>query len=267
VNYTHLMHGDHLPMVGVLQLLLNRSGDSLDPDGHFGPKTLQAVTSFQRRNGLAADGIVGEKTWAAITADVNLPIVDAIDVWDPTFFREDAAFVRKVGGHPYLIGGMCNGVQQMVSDICKLASGNAFLLRLHGHGGPGVASVASGHGELDPKMRERSDVFDNKQVMQALAPLRSIFGPYGSIEFIECETGRGTKGRRLLSHLAAQIGVPVTAALNDQPFGRTATFRLYGPTVTMVPRGHLRDWCRSLPAFRPSRSSSVAPRLSTPGWR
>jgi len=35
-------------------------------DGIFGSKTLEAVKSFQRKNGLTADGIVGSKTLAAL---------------------------------------------------------------------------------------------------------------------------------------------------------------------------------------------------------
>ena len=36
------------------------------PDGKFGPLTEEAVKEFQKAHGLVADGIVGEKTWAAL---------------------------------------------------------------------------------------------------------------------------------------------------------------------------------------------------------
>ena len=106
MNYTDLREGDHLPMVGVLQQLLNRTGASLVPDGDFGPKTSAAVRAFQLPRGLVPDGIVGEMTWGRLTAGVSLPIVDSVDVWDPTFMSEDATYLQKAGANPLLIGGI-----------------------------------------------------------------------------------------------------------------------------------------------------------------
>ena len=50
-----------------LQAALKRAG--YDPgalDGKLGKKTRSAVKAFQKKNGLTADGVVGEKTWAAL---------------------------------------------------------------------------------------------------------------------------------------------------------------------------------------------------------
>lgn len=248
MNYTDLRQGDTLPMVGVLQLLLNRTGASLTPDGIFGPKTAAAVKLFQRSRKLGIDGIVGEHTWGRLTAGLRLPIVDSVDVWDPTFLHEDARDIQNAGGNPLLLGGLCNGVAQAVSLLggCR----NVFLLRFHGHGGPGLAGVAEGQGELDPHSNERSLIWADPAVLTILSHLSPIFGPYGCVEFIECETGRGPAGRRLLAELADCLGVPVTGAFLDQPFSRLATFRLLGPTFTAVPGGRtLLNWCKSLPPF------------------
>ncbi|MBR0081263.1 MAG: peptidoglycan-binding protein [Clostridia bacterium] len=49
------------------QLALLRAGEPVGAlDGAFGSQTLAAVRGFQQRNGLAADGIVGPDTWAAL---------------------------------------------------------------------------------------------------------------------------------------------------------------------------------------------------------
>lgn len=248
MNYPDLRSGDHLPMVGVLQHLLNRTGASLATDGIFGPKTMAAVKAFQKPRGMADDGIVGEATWTRLTAGVSLPILDSVDVWDPTFLQEDAKYIQKAGGNPLLIGGMCNGVGQVVSLLS--AYRNVFLLRFHGHGAPGVASVSSGHGELDPKLREQADIWSNPKILGMLSQLRPVFGPYGCVEFIECQTGGGKSGRRLLSELASRLGVPVIGAVQDQPFGKLWSFRLSSPTVTVLPGGgNLSTWCKALPRF------------------
>ena len=47
-------------------------------DGHFGPRTESAVKAFQKAQGLAVDGIVGDITWLNI---------DEADMSDPTIRR------------------------------------------------------------------------------------------------------------------------------------------------------------------------------------
>ena len=48
--------------VRYLQRLLNANGSSPNTDGAFGAKT-QPVINFQKQQQIAADGIVGPKTW------------------------------------------------------------------------------------------------------------------------------------------------------------------------------------------------------------
>jgi peptidoglycan hydrolase-like protein with peptidoglycan-binding domain len=54
--------------VKILQVGLNGRGYALVGDGIFGPGTDGAVRRFQSDNGLAADGIVGPRTWNALLA-------------------------------------------------------------------------------------------------------------------------------------------------------------------------------------------------------
>ncbi|MFP2930115.1 peptidoglycan-binding domain-containing protein [Pyxidicoccus sp. 3LG] len=64
-----LKRGASGPSVKALQQALAGAGFSPGAvDGQFGPKTEAAVKSFQRAKGLVADGIVGPKTWAKLTA-------------------------------------------------------------------------------------------------------------------------------------------------------------------------------------------------------
>ena len=62
-----LRRGDTGEVVRAAQFLLNGRGCSCGKygaDGDFGPATEAAVLAFQRRNGLTADGIVGQVIWS-----------------------------------------------------------------------------------------------------------------------------------------------------------------------------------------------------------
>ena len=62
-----LKKGSKNAQVKTLQHLLTDYGYSLgNVDGDFGNKTLAAVKEFQKANGLAVDGSVGEKTWGKL---------------------------------------------------------------------------------------------------------------------------------------------------------------------------------------------------------
>ena len=73
-----LKKGDNNESVKQLQIKLG-----LEPIGNFGPKTEEAVKAFQTKNGLTADGIVGDGTWAKImggsvpTPTPSAPIVSS----------------------------------------------------------------------------------------------------------------------------------------------------------------------------------------------
>jgi peptidoglycan hydrolase-like protein with peptidoglycan-binding domain len=62
--------------------MLRSKGYDISADGYFGKQTEEAVRAFQKENSLTVDGIVGQKTWAALLpaserkpVDVALPNV------------------------------------------------------------------------------------------------------------------------------------------------------------------------------------------------
>ena len=64
---TLLKAGDQNSTVTQLQTILTSNGYPTGGiDGIFGERTKQAVIQFQSSQGLAADGIVGPQTWAAL---------------------------------------------------------------------------------------------------------------------------------------------------------------------------------------------------------
>jgi hypothetical protein len=55
--------GDTGEDVKILQMKLNKVGANLLVDGQFGPRTEQAVRTFQTVKNITSDGIVGPETW------------------------------------------------------------------------------------------------------------------------------------------------------------------------------------------------------------
>jgi hypothetical protein len=254
MNYTFLRRGDRLPSAGVLQKLLNREGATLGADGIFGGHTESAVRAFQQSHHLIADGIVGQNTWPQVATGARLSIVDCIDVFDPSLMELEATDIERAGGQPILIGGACNGVEQIVTQVMMSASpGSVFLLRFHGHGAPGVAGISFGHGDIGYGERADIDLSNFHELQPVLARLGAAFGPYGNIQFMHCSTGGGANGRQLMKLIADATGVPVTAALQTQYGGGVATFKYEGPTFTAFPGGAtLATWCASRPDFVPA---------------
>ena len=59
---TKLQSGDKGSAVKAMQQALKNLGYSVSADGSYGAQTLQAVMTFQKQNGLSADGVAGTKT-------------------------------------------------------------------------------------------------------------------------------------------------------------------------------------------------------------
>ena len=112
-----LKRGDNNEQVKQLQIKLG-----LEPIGNFGPKTEDAVKAFQSKNGLTADGIVGEGTWVKIMGEGT-----------PAPAPQPAAPIAPVGGLKLdkLKGHIPDAVIAMIPDTAAKFQINTPLRLAH----------------------------------------------------------------------------------------------------------------------------------------
>jgi putative peptidoglycan binding protein len=246
--------GERGPRVVLVQILLNRA-DSAPPltvDGKFGPKTLDAVTAFQRRPGLGltASGVVDPATWKRLPRGSNMEVVDVVDVGDPNIGGKTVQAFQAAGGDSIELGLMCNGVGQMITSASGSAKAHSVgLFRIVGHGNKGrwltasVGDVVDSPPEWQAVLASEDHSYinaDNIDVLAPiLAPLKSRFAPYGCAEHGGCSLGSVEKTRGVLHKLANLWNVPVTVGIGLQ----RSYLHFDGPTFTAYPSsGTLESW-------------------------
>ena len=235
-----LYQGDVRPVVTTMQKLLG----GLTCDGHFGPRTKEAVRSFQRAQNLTPDGVVGPRTWSRLMEVNDVQTVDVVDGTDPDLLATEAADIRAAGGNPIILYGMSNGIAVMVSEVIRRVGreGRLALLRLHSHGGPGIMNVSAGHQDMSQHMTSVA-----LSTLGYSGPILAQLGPYfmraGSMELMGCNVGQGPAGTGLLNGTSRHVMVPVTAAVLTQYGGGNQTWRFEGPIRTGYPYGgNLKGW-------------------------
>jgi peptidoglycan hydrolase-like protein with peptidoglycan-binding domain len=68
-----LKEGSKGRWVTTLERQLNAAGYATSVDGVYGPGLARVVNQFKAAHGLAQDGVVGYKSWAVLTAAMNVP--------------------------------------------------------------------------------------------------------------------------------------------------------------------------------------------------
>jgi hypothetical protein len=281
----HLVQGDRLPMVAVVQALLNAwnsRGNTLEVDGVFGRYTREEVTFFQAQQGIMAIGEVRQNTWEKLIEIQQLDVRDLVDTSD-SLLNQSSEVLRNGGAMPLEIGRVSNATAGVTSRVVSsgIQRGSLVLLRFHGHGNRGSQVIGYGTGchvffetfrpeETMPSLHECSPAvirpseseaavvgltsrysglsnrsLDIPEIVDALRPLRDYFSPYGSIEFHGCHVGDGRDGRRFLRRISDLFGVPASGAHTTQ---QTAdAIRFSGPIETAYPNsGNLTSWARLL---------------------
>lgn len=244
--------GENSARVVALQILLNRSrsvNPKLATDGAFGAKTSAAVDVFRDQEMMVSGpaGIADPAMWRFMLDGAGLQVVDAIDVTDPTVLEVAVPELEK-WTDPIVLGGLSNGVEQLVQEVRARVAGQRTLmmLRLHGHGSPGLEAVSHGSRKVSPGIDPiAAQSIISLALMPTLLPLLQrldpLFHDFGFVELHSCRVGEGPNGVTFVRRLADALQAPVRAALSKQEM--VQVFTLTGPTFTGIPGGgSLRDW-------------------------
>jgi hypothetical protein len=264
---------EHSPRVTLLQILL-KDEYNLKVDGVFGPKTRAAVAAFQKSRGEFGGGMPTPTTWNELFRGTNLTVVSSIDAGDPELARDDGQALLAAGDKPILLGAMCNGLGQMVSEVGARATGKSIAaLRLDGHGNLGRWLTISVGNVVDMNRRDYRatakeyysyiDPVHFAKVAPLLGQLSRQFASFGFAEHHGCSLGTKPQTRAMLAKLVALWGVPISVGTALQPFGVVTYFQ--GPVVTIFPRGmNLHTWSRQFQNVV-VRNMSLAPTSSVFG--
>ena len=246
--------GEKSPRVVALQILFNRyaaqtNTPRLVTDGDFGSRTKTALNLFREKvmRVSGPDGIADPAMWRFLLERAGLQVIDAIDVTDPMLLQDVVPEVSK-WTDPIVMGGMSNGAKQLVTEVKARAKGerSLLMLRLHGHGSPGLIALSHGSRRvmpgIDPFLAQ--SVIAEK-IMPALMPLLQQLAPLmhnmGFIELHSCRVGQGAKGAGFIKQFSQAMQAPVRAALSQQPAKQV--FTLVGNTFTGIPGGvTLAEW-------------------------
>ena len=152
---TSLREGDKNDYVKILQEFLNRLRyDCGNADGFFGRQTTWAVKWFQKRNGLTADGICGEKTRdALLRANAAKGVPAQHESWhygiDPLVFFMNAPLWKS---YPYDAVNT-SGVETVGRTGCGPTTMASILTNLLGKAilPPVLCDWANQRGYRDPK--------------------------------------------------------------------------------------------------------------------
>ena len=114
-----LKRGDNNESVKQLQTKLG-----LEPIGNFGPKTEEAVKAYQLKNGLTADGIVGDGTWKKIMGEATTSTPTPTPVAATPIVNSGTLKLEKLKGHiPDAVIAMIPAVAQkfQIDSALRLA--------------------------------------------------------------------------------------------------------------------------------------------------
>ena len=89
------------------------------PDGIYGPETMSAVSTFQRKHGLPVTGVTDLATWEAVVEAYTPALIDQDEAWPLHIILNPGQVIRRGERHPhiYLIQAMLAVLAQRYESI------------------------------------------------------------------------------------------------------------------------------------------------------
>lgn len=147
---------------------------------------------------------------------VGFGIYDVVDTVDPELIQCEVGWIMAAGGNPIkMVKG--ETVSQMTLRIQERAIREPIrLLRIHGHGEPGVQLISSGttFPPEQPSYAISGDEFD--KIKDDLSRLIGYFTMDADVILMGCNVAKGEKGKELLQNLANLWRVPITGGIKSQ---------------------------------------------------
>ncbi|MFO8075943.1 MAG: peptidoglycan-binding protein [Actinomycetota bacterium] len=252
----------------VQRRLVHAGHAELAVDGAFGPDTDTAVRDFQRRRGLAADGIVGPETWRALV-DAGFSLGDRLLWHSAVLMRGDDVLELQqrlnqlgfdAGPEDGLFGPLTRGgVEELQRNIGIAVDGLAgpvtvqALRRLHrDHHAPGLAAqlrqrealrrlaargLSGARLAVDPALGPDAEITPSRSapaheitwaIANRTAARLSALGAQVTLTRGPRTTPTPRQRARLANELAVDVGLSISVNAHGNPVARGAASYYFG---------------------------------------
>lgn len=89
------------------------------PDGIYGPETVRAVSTFQRKHGLPVTGMTDLPTWEAVVAVFEPALIEQDEAYSLDIILNPGQVIRRGERHPhlYLVQGMLLALNEIYGSV------------------------------------------------------------------------------------------------------------------------------------------------------
>lgn len=89
------------------------------PDGIYGPETVRAVSTFQRKHGLPVTGMTDQQTWEAVVAVYEPALIEQDEAYPLHIILNPGQVLRRGERHPhvYLVQGMLAALSETYRSV------------------------------------------------------------------------------------------------------------------------------------------------------